>query len=126
MKVLLVDDDNAIIETFGWILTKAQFAVVIATTGKEALEKAIHEKPDIILLDQILPDMAGNGILKRLKSQEQTKAIPVAILSNYSEQKTMEEALNLGADEYILKYQIEPLDLIGRISQIMREKAGVA
>lgn len=118
MKILIVDDEAAIAQIFEQTLTKAGYQVVIATTGKEAQEKSVSEKPDIILLDQILPDMNGNQVLATLKSQETTKHIPVAIVSNFNQDGLVEEALKNGAVEYILKYQISPQDLVEKVKQM--------
>lgn len=122
MKVLLVDDEQSIIEIFSGVLVKGNHVVVTAMNGKDALAKVETEKPDVILLDQILPDMNGNDVLKSLKAQDATKNIPVAMLSNYSDDKMMQEAISSGATDYILKYQIEPSDILQKVQQIVSEK----
>ncbi len=121
MKLLLVDDEQSIIEIFSQVLMKGGYQVITAMSGKDALDKVKVEQPNIILLDQILPDMSGNDILKVLKSQELTKNIPVAILSNYSDDRYMQEAIQAGATDYILKYQIEPNDILQKIQQMVQE-----
>lgn len=121
MKILLIDDDKPIRELFGHVLQKANYELVFAGDGKSGLEKAKLEKPEVILLDQVLPDMSGNDILKQLKSDPVTQSIPVAMISNYSQESMMQEALNMGATDYILKYQIEPQDLLQKIERIMQE-----
>ncbi|MDP3987810.1 MAG: response regulator [Candidatus Levybacteria bacterium] len=120
-KILLIDDDEAITSVFDITLRKEEFETVIAHTGEEGLEKAKSEKPDLILLDQILPDMTGNEILKKLKEDIETKLIPIAILSNFGQNELISEAMNLGASDYILKYQIEPGDLINKVKGLLKE-----
>ena len=120
MKVLLIDDEQSILDIFGEILKGANYAVITATNGKDTLDKAISEKPDVIICDQILPDMNGNQILMTLKQNETTKNIPISILSNYSQDTLMQEAIKLGAVDYILKYQIEPSDLVQKVQQMLQ------
>ena len=121
MKVLLVDDDIAMQTVVSTALTQGGFTVATANDGKTGIDKAKTEKPDIILLDQVLPDISGNNILKTLKADDETKAIPVAMLSNFSQNNLMQEAIQAGALDYILKYQIEPADLVQKINSLIKE-----
>src|SRR5258708_11431897 len=121
-KVLLVDDDTELSAVFETALKKEGFETVTALEGKLGLEKAKTEKPDLVLLDQILPDITGNDILKLLKDDPETKAIPVAMLSNFGQNELVQEAMNRGAVDYILKYQIETIDLINKVKNILKEK----
>lgn len=123
MKILIVDDEAAIAQVFDQALTKAGYTVVLAATGKEALDKVNSEKPDLILLDQILPDMNGNQVLQAIKAGPM-KSTPVAIISNFNQQNLIDEALKLGASEYILKYQISPVDLVEKVKQLAATKKG--
>lgn len=117
-KILLVDDDQNLVEIFQTALEKAGFEVITAGDGKTGLEKANSETPNLILLDQILPDAKGTEILKTIKASA-SKDIPVAILSNFGQSELIEEALNLGAVDYLLKYQIAPEDLINKVKKII-------
>lgn len=121
MKVLLVDDDIALQTVVSASLTQGGFSVIAANDGKTGIDKAKTEKPDIILLDQVLPDISGNNILKTLKADDETKNIPVAMLSNFSQNNLMQEAIQAGALDYILKYQIEPADLVQKINSLIQE-----
>ncbi len=120
MKILLIDDDQAITETWAMTLQKEGFEVITAPTAKEGIDRAKKDKPDFILLDQVMPDMKGNDALKILKGDPQTKAIPVAMASNYSEESLMQEAIQTGAADYILKFQVEPEDLVNKIKILAR------
>ena len=124
MKVLLVDDDQALLTVFETALKQEGFEVITATSGKDALDKAGASHFDFIFLDQILPDISGNDVLKTLKSQDNTKQIPVAIVSNFSQDQLMQDAINMGADDYIYKYNIEPQDLAAKVKEIIRSKQG--
>ena len=124
MKILIVDDETAIAQVFQQALTQAGYEVILAATGKEGQDKALSEKPDIILLDQILPDMNGNQVLQTLKSQGATKSIPVAIVSNFNQDGLVDNAMKAGAIEYILKYQISPQDLVEKVKQMIASQNG--
>jgi len=115
MKILLVDDDEALANVFSTALKKEGFETSIAVTGEEGLQKAESEKPDLILLDQVLPDIQGNQVLSQLKSKEETKNIPVIILSNFSQEELVKTALSEGAQEYIFKFQIDTKDLVNKV-----------
>lgn len=101
-------------------LRSENFEVVTASSGKDGIEKAHNDKPNFILLDQIMPDMKGNDALRILKQDPTTRDIPVAIASNYSENQMMQDAINQGAVDYIMKYQIEPSDLIVKLKSLMQ------
>lgn len=117
-KILLIDDDQNLVDIFRTALEKAGYTVVTAHDGKTGLEKATLENPDLILLDQVLPDNKGAEILKNLKAGA-VKNVPVAILSNFGQPELISEAFNLGAAEYILKYQIAPVDLVNKVKQLV-------
>src|SRR5579859_1776642 len=120
-KVLLVDDEAAIVEVFSQALKAGGFDVITASNGNEGISKAKSEKPDIILLDQILPDINGNEILHTLKEDPATKDIPVAIVSNFTQDTMIQDAINRGAVDYLMKYQISPQDLVTKVNQIISE-----
>lgn len=120
-KVLIIDDDEAIVTVFEESLKREGFEVTHALKGQEGIEKAKTENPSFILLDQVLPDMPGNEVLKTLKSTEQTKHIPVAILSNFGQNELIQDAIAHGAVNYLLKYQIEAQDLPNKVKELMQE-----
>jgi DNA-binding response OmpR family regulator len=121
MKILLVDDDEALLTIFSTVLSNDGHMIITAGNGQNALEKAKNEKPDFVLLDQVLPDIQGNEVLRTLKADLDTKHIPVAMLSNFGQNELIEEAINLGAIDYILKYQIEPEDIAARIKELTKK-----
>lgn len=121
MKVLIIDDDTNIAEIWAITLKQNQFEIASAVNGRSGIDLAKSEKPDFILIDQIMPDMKGNDVLKILKEDPTTNMIPAAMVSNYSDNQLMQEAIQLGALDYILKYQIEPLDLVNKINNLLQE-----
>lgn len=120
MKVLIIDDDENLSAVFETALQKAGLETVFALNGKSGLDKARSEKPDIILLDQVLPDISGNEALKTLKMDSHTQQIPVLILSNFSQEELVKEAINNGAVDYIFKYQVGPADLVSKVKQALK------
>lgn len=115
MKILIIDDDRAMTDLWSLALKKDNHEILVSTTAKDGIEKARNTLPDFILLDQIMPDMKGNDALRAMKDLPELKAIPVAMVSNYSEEKMMHDAIEAGAVDYILKYQIDPQDLSEKI-----------
>nr|MBI5456109.1 response regulator [Candidatus Levybacteria bacterium] len=120
MKVFLIDDDEDLVNIFSAALSKDGFETSYALTGQDGLAKVKTENPDIILLDQVLPDMSGNDILKSLKTDDATKAIPVILLSNFSQEELVKGAINAGAVDYLFKYQVEPKDVIVKVKEALK------
>lgn len=120
MKILLIDDDLDFVHIFEAALNQGGFQTATSVTGEDGLAKAKAEKPDLILLDQVLPDLSGNDVLKSLKADDQTKDIPVILLSNFSQEELVKNALNEGAIDYVFKYQVEPKDVVDKIKQVLK------
>lgn len=120
MKVFLIDDDEDLVNIFSATLNKEGFETAFSLTGEDGLARVKTEKPDAILLDQVLPDMSGNDILKSLKSDEATKAIPVILLSNFSQEELVKGAINEGAADYLFKYQVEPKDVVVKVKEALK------
>jgi len=120
MKVLIIDDDENLSAVFETALQKAGLETVFALNGKSGIDKARSEQPNLILLDQVLPDISGNEVLKTLKMDLHTQRIPVLILSNFSQEELVKEAINNGAMDYIFKYQVEPQDLVNKVKQALK------
>lgn len=118
-KILLVDDEADIAEVFKIGLTGAGFEVDTAGDARDGLTLAKENKYDLFILDQMLPDLSGNEILKILKSDEKTKNIPVTMLSNFGHDEMIKGALNEGAVDYILKYQVTPDDVVEKVKDIL-------
>ena len=120
MRILLIDDDAALLTIYQTALSQEGYEVLTAPDGQTGLNRAKTDKPDFILLDQVLPDIQGNEVLKTLKSDEDTQKIPVAMLSNFGQHELIEEAINHGATDYILKYQVEPKDVIAKVKELSK------
>lgn len=121
MKILVVDDDESLSSVIITALEKEGFACFSAKTGKDALNKAKSDNPDFILLDQVLPDISGNEVLKTLKSDDQTKNIPVMMITNFSQEEFVSQAINEGAIDYVFKYKVEVQDIVNKIKNALKK-----
>lgn len=120
-NILIVEDDRAIAKIYQIELESKGFGVTIASNGEEGLEKAKTVKPDLILLDIMMPKMNGVDVLRQLQNDEATKKIPSVMLTNFGQESLVKEAFNLGALDYVLKYQITPQELVIRIDQLLNK-----
>lgn len=102
-KVMIVDDEKYIILVTKFNLKNAGYEVIIARGGEEAKNIAVNEKPDLILLDIMMPVVDGFQVLKFLKDNEETQDIPIIILSSRGGEEDKEKAFQQGANDYLLK-----------------------
>ena len=108
IKVLLIEDEKEVAELYRLKLSLDGYEVLTAENGEEGLEKAFSEKPQLIFLDIKMPKMDGFEALKKLRSSEKTKNVPILVLSNFDEQDLIEKGMTLGANEYLIKSQFTP------------------
>lgn len=103
LKIAIVEDEESLQRVLvEWLGTEGYEAVGI-TTGTEALERIPQERPDLILLDLILPEINGLDVMRRLKDNPETAKIPVVIVSNFGEVESRKRAMELGAKNYLVK-----------------------
>ena len=112
MKVLVVDDDQYIQRMYGRTMQLESVEVIGINEGTQAVETAKREKPDIILMDVMMPKMNGLDALRALKASDETKDIPVIMLSAYEEEALLLNAINSGASMYLLKSDFEPQQIV--------------
>lgn len=117
-KIVLADDEQLIAVAYRDGLTRAGFEVTVAHDGEEALNSIMSVKPDLVLLDLIMPKKNGFEVLKAVKSDPALKAIPVIVLSNLSTATDETEVRQLGALDFIVKADLSLDDLIARINAI--------
>lgn len=118
VKVLLIEDDIRVRELYELVLKMDEYTVITAETGEDGLEKAKAENPDLIFLDIRLPGINGLEVLEALRQDAETKDIPVVILSNLDDEKTVNKGISLGALEYVVKSRITPQDLSKRVKDV--------
>lgn len=102
-KILVIEDEKNILFVFSRLLENKGYRVITAEDGLKGLELAQEELPDLILLDLVLPKLDGFKILSTLKDDENTKEIPVIIISARSDNDSIEETLKAGAENYLVK-----------------------
>jgi two-component system, OmpR family, alkaline phosphatase synthesis response regulator PhoP len=120
-KILAVDDEEDILELLRFNLTKEGFAVVCAGSGEEALKLTRLEKPELILLDLLLPGMDGLEVAKRVKNDPSTREIPVIMVTAKGEEADIVTGLEVGAEDYITKPFSRKV-LIARVRAVLRRK----
>ena len=120
-KILFIEDEFTLQKSMGEFLEKAGFKTIQALDGEIGLNLAEKEKPDLILLDLILPKISGFEVLKRLKENKETKDIPVIILTNLEESTDVGKSLELGATTYLVKSDQSLDDVLERIKETLRE-----
>jgi len=103
MKILIIDDDEDIRKLVSYHLSLSRHEILAAENGKEGLEIAVKQKPDLILLDIMMPEMDGLEVCISLKKDRKTKSIPVFMLTSKSRMGDVESAFKVGADNYITK-----------------------
>jgi CheY-like chemotaxis protein len=120
-KILLVDDEKDTAAVFETALKQGGYEVTVVNNGNSAISTAKANAFDLILMDQMMPDISGIDALSTLKSDTATSKVPIAMLTNFSHDEMVKEALNRGAADYILKYQVSPQDLISKVKAILGE-----
>lgn len=121
-KILLVEDSKVVQQMYRNKLTLEQFYVTTADNGMDAIKILSQDKPDIILLDLMMPIMDGFKVLQIIKSDPKLKNIPVLVFSAKGQPEEVEKALNLGAEGYIIKATTKPNEVIEKIRSILSQK----
>lgn len=124
MKVLLIDDDNFIRKIYKFELSKENIEVDLAESAEIGLEKIKSSKPDLILLDMMLPGKNGFDVLSELQADEELKKIPVIVFSSLSQESDIKKAMDLGCAKYLPKDTYSTNEIIGEIKNIFL-KAGL-
>ncbi len=117
--VLVVEDESDVVDLLRYNLSRAGFGVMIANDGVEGLEMARKNRPDIIVLDLMLPRMDGLAVCKALKREPETEQMPIVMLTAKSEPNERVGGLELGADDYVTK-PFSPRELVLRVQALLR------
>jgi len=116
-KILLVEDDPFLIDIYTTKLKESGFSVEVANDGEAALRKARENKPDLVILDIVLPQIDGWEILRKIKSEPEFKNLKVIILSNLGQKEEVEKGIKLGAAKYLIKAHYTPSQVIKEIKK---------
>lgn len=115
--VLLVEDNEFIRNMYQLKLSKADIKCIEAIDGAMALSKIAESKPDLVLLDLMMPDISGLEVLQELRQQKLLPGLPVLVLTNIMDQPTIDKCKVLGACDYIVKTDLTPKEVVDKIKQ---------
>jgi len=118
-KIMVIDDDDRLLSLYEATLKSQGYRVTTASDGEQGLARVIQEKPDLVLLDIMMPKVHGINVLDILKATPDTKDIKIIILTAISDEKTKEKALFLGADDFIVKAESSITDILDRIQKVL-------
>jgi len=119
-KILLVDDEKDLVDTVSFRLKASGYDVVTAYDGQEALTKTRLEKPDLIVLDLMLPKMDGYKVCRMLKFDERYKDIPIIMFTARVQESDKKMGEEVGANAYITK-PFDPQNLLGKVKELLKE-----
>ncbi|HOS88422.1 MAG TPA: response regulator [bacterium] len=120
-KILFVEDDEGFYNIFSVPLKMKGYDVLRVSDGSSAVDKVIVEKPDLVLLDIVLPGTSGLDVLKELREREETKSVFVVMLTNFGNDENISKAMEYGANDYLMKYNIVPSELPDKIASFLGE-----
>lgn len=114
-KILLIEDDSFISQMYDIKFKQTDYDFLVAKDGKEGLQMIKDSKPDIILLDIVLPEIDGFTVLEEIKKDPELSSIPVLLLTNLGQQENIQKGLSLGAKDYIVKAHSTPQEVVEKV-----------
>jgi two-component system phosphate regulon response regulator PhoB len=121
-RILVVDDEPDLLELVRLNLRQAGYEVVTAETGREALECLRRSRPELMVLDLMLPDLSGSEVCRRVRSDPETSGLPIIMLTAKADEVDRVVGLELGADDYVTK-PFSPRELVLRVRAVLRRRA---
>lgn len=118
-KVLLIEDDPFLSVLLGNRLKKEGMEVIVVKSGAEAIQTLKSQKPDLVLLDIILPEKSGFEVMEEIKADPQVPEVPIIIISNLGQEADIERGTELGAVEYIIKARTPIDELVKRVKDFL-------
>ncbi|MGB2762366.1 MAG: response regulator [Minisyncoccales bacterium] len=118
-KILIVEDDKFLRELIVKKLSDEGYEVPSAIDGEEGVKKIKEDKPDLVLLDLILPGIDGFEVLSKIKKDSELSEIPVIILSNLGQKEDIEKGLHLGAIDFLIKAHFTPNEIIEKVKKVL-------
>lgn len=119
IKILMIEEDRFLRKIYRNKLSRADLEFIEATNGIEGLNKVISEKPNLVLLDIILPRKNGFDVLIEMKMNPKTRDIPVIILSNLGQEADIERGLALGAQDYLVKTDVSLTEVVQKVKETL-------
>ena len=121
-KVLMIEEDRFLRKVYRDKFSRLGFEFLEATNGEEGVNKVIYEKPDLILLDLMLPKKNGFDVLIDIKGNKNTQPIPVIILSNLGQESDIKRGLSLGAEDYLVKTEVSLSEVVKKVREEIAKK----
>jgi DNA-binding response OmpR family regulator len=118
-KILMIEEDKFLRKIYRNKFCQVGFEFLEATNGEEGINKIIAEKPDIVLLDLMLPKKSGFDVLVETKSKKETKNIPVIVLSNLAQETDIQRTISLGANDYLVKTEVSLSQVVDRVKECL-------
>jgi DNA-binding response OmpR family regulator len=118
-KVLIIEDDPYIADMYATKFRMNEYKVKLAKNGEKAFDELQKEKPDIVLLDLLMPRMDGYEFLEKFKKEKEFKNIKVIVLTNLGQKREIEKGLKLGADDYIIKAYFTPKEVVKKVENLL-------
>ncbi|MDI6883135.1 MAG: response regulator [Patescibacteria group bacterium] len=118
-QILLVEDDPFLIDIYTRKLKKAKFSVKVAEDGEKTLKFLKEKKPDLLILDIVLPEIDGWEILKKIKQDLNLPDLKIIVLSNLGQKEEVEKGINLGVAKYLIKAHYTPDEVVEEIKKIL-------
>ena len=119
-KILLVDDSHTVLLMERMILSKFPFDLITASSGEEAVAKAVAEVPDLILMDVVMPKMNGFEAVHEIRQREATRSTPIIMVTTRGEAENVEKGFEVGCSEYVTK-PINSLELLTKVRSCLGE-----
>ena len=120
-KIIIVEDDPFLIDIYKDKLEESGYAVETVEDGDQVLNKITEARPDLVLLDIILPNVDGWEILRTIRNKPDTKDLKVIILSNLGQKEEVEKGVDLGATKYLIKAHFTPSEVIKEIKELLNK-----
>lgn len=124
-RILVIDDEAKLRKQFSALLSVEGFSVLEARNGREGIEVARRERPDLVVCDITMPEMNGHRVLETLRGETATQHLPFIFLTGWGERDDIRAGMNLGADDYLVK-PVEPADLISAVHARLRRADAAA
>lgn len=121
-KILLIEDDITLSRMYEKKFTTDGYEVVVAYDGWDGLKKTTSAKPDLVILDILLPGLDGIAVFKKMRSQVQTFNTPVILLTNVGEEDAIYECFKLGAVDYLVKTEVTPAQVVEKVEGFLAER----
>lgn len=118
-KILIIEDEEIISSLLAKKLTQVGYEVRTAFNGKEGLEMLCREKPDLVLVDIVMPQKDGFETIAEMKSDQTLKDIPIIIISNSGQPVELDKAREMGVDDWLIKTNFDPQEVIQKVNKVL-------